>query len=62
MIISPNKNAKHRTKNRCKEHGPEFEVLSQMQSVLCLSNREGINVKAPSGWIGWFATDEINTN
>ena len=59
MVITPNKNAKQRTKNRVKEHGPEFELIDDMSSVQCMEGREAINVKASDGWVGWFPLNEV---
>ena len=58
MQIKPNQNAKQRTKNRLREHGPQFQVLREMNAQ-CLGGRPAINVTSKDGWIGWLPLEEI---
>jgi len=70
VTITANKNAKQRTKNRIKEHGPRFEVLRELKSVQCLAGRAGVHLHSESKtssdkkggwdeWMGWLPLDEI---
>ena len=55
--LIPNENAGQRTKNRIREHGPEFEIIRQ-ERVLCLDNQEALLVKSDD-WLGWIPLNEV---
>ena len=59
ILIAPNSNACRRTKNRIREHGPEFEVRAMKKSVQALAGNAGVLLDAPDGWFGWLKIDEI---
>ena len=51
ILISPTKKAKQRTKNRIREHGPQFEFV----------NETGSNWLLKAGkWFGWLPRNEFN--
>ena len=57
--IAPAQGACRRTKNRIREHGPEFKVRSIKKSVQALAGSPGVLLDAPDGWQGWLKIDEI---
>ena len=59
ILIAPDSNACRRTKNRIREHGPEFEVRAMKKSVQALAGSAGVLLDAPDGWFGWLKIDEI---
>jgi len=58
MILTATRKAASRTKNRIREHGPEFEVV-RVSHPACLHNRAAAFVRAPDGWVGWLPLDEL---
>lgn len=69
--LKPQRGAANRTKNRIRENGPEFVVLTdpqpvrfdrgnrlwiQFESIACNCN-DGMGGKEP--WVGWLPIDEI---
>ena len=52
--------ASNRTKNRLREHGPEFEIVEEAQPVRFDNGvRLWVLVKNDS-WIGWLPEEEID--
>lgn len=59
MRFTPNENATRRTKDRIRQHGPDFSLLDDKQHLpimggpaLCLRSER-------TGWLGWLRTDEL---
>lgn len=59
-----------RTKNRIREHGPLFRVMTAKNSVLCMNHRPALLLQAQTRrsadgfggrehWSGWLPLDEI---
>ena len=61
ILIAPDSNACRRTKNRIREHGPEFKVRAMKKSVQALAGNAGVLLDAPDGWFGWLKIDEISS-
>jgi hypothetical protein len=60
MIITAKNKASSRTKNRLREHGPEFVVVQEAQPVRFDNGvRLWVLVKNDS-WVGWLPEEEIN--
>jgi hypothetical protein len=60
MIITAKNKASNRTKNRLREHGPEFVLVEEAQSCLFDNGaRLWVLVKNDT-WIGWLPEEEIN--
>ena len=59
ILIAPGLDACRRTKNRIREHGPEFKVRAMKKSVEALAGNAGVLLDAPDGWSGWLKIDEI---
>jgi len=58
--VTPINKASNRTKNRLREHGPEFFLVEEAQPVRFDNGaRLWVLVKNDS-WIGWLPEDEIN--
>lgn len=60
MILTPTGKASQRTKNRIREHGPEFNVRTVKQEILCDMSGWCVLVDTPDGWLGWLPLSEIN--
>jgi hypothetical protein len=60
MLIKPTKAASKRTKERIKQHGPEFTILDA-RLVICLDNQLGYLVQSDkTDWIGWLPYNELD--
>tara|TARA_R100000008_G_C3461631_1_gene104491 strand:+ start:174 stop:383 length:210 start_codon:yes stop_codon:yes gene_type:complete len=59
ILIAPASDARRRTKNRLREHGPSFKVRAVKKSVQCFNGAAGVFLDAPDGWFGWLRLDEI---
>ena len=60
MIITAKNKASSRTKNRLREHGPEFALVQEAQTVRFDNGaRLWVLVKNDT-WIGWLPEEEIN--
>ena len=63
MIVTARAKASSRTKNRIREHGPEF-THRRGPSVPRFSGNRGVEwilLTSEDGWFGWLPVDEINT-
>ena len=60
MILTPSSDASQRTKNRIREHGPEFNVRRVSREMLCDMSGWCVLVDTPDGWLGWLPMGEIN--
>jgi hypothetical protein len=59
MIITARNKASSRTKNRLREHGPEFVLVEEAQPVRFDNGaRLWVLVKNDT-WIGWLPEEEI---
>jgi hypothetical protein len=58
FIAKPN--ASQRTKNRLREHGPDFHIAQSAMSVSALNDAEGLLMESDDGWCGWIPADEIS--
>lgn len=59
MVIKSTKGSSKRTKERIKQHGPEFDIL-EARCVVCLGGQLGYLLKSPkTDWIGWIPYNEI---
>ena len=60
MLIKPTKAASKRTKERIKQHGPEFTILDA-RIVICLNNELGYLLSSDkTDWMGWLPSNEID--
>ena len=57
--ITPRNKASSRTKNRLREHGPEFEIIHSPRFVR-FDNGVRLWVLVENGtWLGWLPEEEI---
>jgi hypothetical protein len=60
MVIKSTKGSCKRTKERIKQHGPEFIILDA-RIVICLDNQLGYLVQSiKTDWIGWLPYNELD--
>jgi hypothetical protein len=52
--------ASARTKNRLREHGPDFFVAQSASRVVALNDAEGLLLESDDGWSGWIPADEVS--
>lgn len=60
VVITASPDASQRTKNRIREHGPEFKVRQIKKSVLAMDTQPCVSVESPDGWFGWLPLAEVN--
>lgn len=58
MNVTAKQDAGQRTKNRVREHGPEFELVKGPILVDCLQDI-GLLLRSEDGWAGWLPVNEI---
>lgn len=58
MIVQAKASASRRTKNKIREHGPDFDVGREMYNVSGLQGR-CVFLKASDGWFGWVVAAEV---
>lgn len=56
--LSPSDEATQRTKNRIREHGPDFKV-ERVEGAACFDGEESVLVRSEDGWFGWFPLNEV---
>jgi hypothetical protein len=56
--LSPSDEASQRTKNRIREHGPDFKV-ERIEGAACFNGEEAALVRSEDGWFGWLPLDEV---
>jgi hypothetical protein len=60
MILSASRSASARTKNRLRDHGPDFTETKRVQSSRVLGDCPAILVHSErSEWFGWLPLNEI---
>ena len=59
IMISPTNKASRRTKNRIREHGPEFEDVTR-ELTGHDSVAERVCLRGGHGWLGWLPRDEFH--
>ena len=60
MFISPKRNASGRTKNRLREHGPQFSILTEAKACRFDNGQELWVLVENDTWTGWLPENEIN--
>jgi len=58
--ITAKPSASLRTKNRIREHGPEFTIIRIQQSVGSMGHRPCVLIESTDEWFGWLPLDEVN--
>ena len=59
VTITPTAKASRRTKNRIREHGPEFEMEARISNSVFGISGSCRGFHAGDGWIGWLPENEF---
>lgn len=59
LQIVPTKIASKRTKERIKQHGPDFQVLANSSSIQVIQKPCVLVCSTKDEWLGWFPADEV---
>ena len=60
VTITPTAEASRRTKNRIREHGPEFEMEARISNSVFGLSGSCRGFRAGDGWIGWLPENEFD--